>query len=77
VVFLEKDVSRVERCGRALCCGCLLRSVYLPDGRMVNAELVRLGFDQASTWPLDVRYQDLFLELQAEARAAGRGLWGE
>jgi len=44
---------------------------------MVNAELVRLGFDQASTWPLDVRYQDLFLELQAEARAAGRGLWGE
>jgi len=71
VVFLEKDVSEVDRYDR------LLRYVYLPDGRMVNAELVRMGFAQASTWPPDVRYQDLFLALQAEARAAGRGLWGE
>jgi micrococcal nuclease len=71
VVFLEKDVSEVDRYGR------LLRYVYLSDGRMVNAELVRLGMAQVSTWPPDVRYQDLFLELQADARAAGRGLWGE
>jgi micrococcal nuclease len=71
VVYLEKDVSEVD------CYDRLLRYVYLPDGRMVNAELVRLGFAQASTWPPDVRHQGLFLELQAEARAAGRGLWGE
>ena len=71
VVLLEKDVSEVDRYNR------LLRYVYLPDGRMVNAELVRMGFAQAATYPPDVRYQDLFLALQAEARAEGRGLWGE
>src|SRR4030043_432180 len=42
-----------------------------------NAELVRLGYAQVSTYPPDVKYQDLFLRLQTEARNAGRGLWTE
>jgi micrococcal nuclease len=42
----------------------------------VNAELVRLGYAQVSTYPPDVRYQDMFLEVQEEAREAGTGLWG-
>ncbi|MCI0563770.1 MAG: thermonuclease family protein [Nitrososphaera sp.] len=69
VVTLVKDVSETDRYGR------LLRYVYLQDGTFVNAELVRLGYAQVATFPPDVRYQDLFLQLQREARAAGRGLW--
>jgi micrococcal nuclease len=48
----------------------------LADGTFVNAELVRLGYAQSVTYPPDVRYQDLFLEMQQEAREAKRGLWG-
>lgn len=70
VVYLEKDVSETDRYGR------LLRYVWVGE-TMVNAELVRLGYAQASTYPPDVKYQDLFLKLQAEAREAGRGLWAE
>ena len=69
IVGLEKDVSETDRYGR------LLRYVYVGD-LMVNAELVRLGYAQVSTYPPDVKYQDLFLQLQREAREAGRGLWG-
>ena len=69
-VYLEKDISETDRYGR------LLLYVFLADGTFVNAELVRLGYAQASTYPPDVRYQDLFLEMQQEAREAKRGLWG-
>ena len=69
VVGLEKDISETDKYGRLLC--------YVWVGNvMVNAELVRLGFAQVSTYPPDVRYQDLFLKMQQEAREAGRGLWG-
>jgi micrococcal nuclease len=43
---------------------------------MVNAELVRRGYAQVMTVPPNVRYQELFLTLQREARQSGRGLWG-
>ena len=69
-VYLEKDVSETDQYGRLLC------YVFLPDGTFVNAELVRLGYAQVSTYPPDVRYQDLFLEMQQEARDSGVGLWG-
>ena len=42
---------------------------------MINAELVRLGYAQVMTVPPNVRYQEVFLKLQREAREAGRGLW--
>lgn len=69
VVRLEKDVSETDKYGR------LLRYVWVGD-LLVNAELVRLGYAQVTTYPPDVKYQDLFLKLQREAREAGRGLWG-
>jgi hypothetical protein len=68
VVELEKDVSETDRHGR------LLRYVYVGE-TMINAELVSQGYAQAVTYPPDVKYQDLFLQLQQEAREAGRGLW--
>lgn len=69
IVTLEKDVSETDRYGR------LLRYVYVGD-LLINAELVRLGYAQVSTYPPDVKYQSLFLQLQQEAQAANRGLWG-
>ncbi|MDR7423626.1 MAG: thermonuclease family protein [Armatimonadota bacterium] len=42
---------------------------------MVNAALVRLGYAQVMTVPPNVRYAELLLKLQREAREAGRGLW--
>ena len=68
IVRLEKDVSETDKYGR------LLRYVWVGD-LLINAELVRLGYAQVATYPPDVKYQDLFLQLQREAREAGRGLW--
>ena len=70
IVYLEKDVSNVDKYGR------LLRYVFLADGTFVNGELVRQGYAQAITYPPDVKYQDRLRVLQREARAAGLGLWG-
>ena len=56
VVRLEKDVSETDHYGR------LLRYIWVGD-LMVNAELVRLGYAQVSTYPPDVKYQETFLEL--------------
>jgi micrococcal nuclease len=44
---------------------------------MLNAELVRQGYGQAVALPPNVKYQELLLQLQREAREAKRGLWGE
>jgi micrococcal nuclease len=43
---------------------------------MINAELVRQGYAQVATFPPNVKYQELILRLQREAREAKRGLWG-
>src|SRR5262245_57952319 len=51
-----------------------LADVVLPDGRNVNRELVRLGW----AWWFRKRAQDVGLgTLEADARAAGRGLWAD
>jgi micrococcal nuclease len=67
-VRVELDVRTRDRYGR------LLAYVWVGD-TMVNAELVRQGYAQVMTVPPNVRYQDLFVKLQREARDAGRGLW--
>ncbi len=43
---------------------------------MVNAILVREGYALVATFPPDVMFADLFVQLEREAREAGRGLWG-
>jgi micrococcal nuclease len=67
-VRLELDVQTRDRHGR------LLAYVWV-GGTMVNAELVRLGYAQVMTVPPNVRHQALFVQLQRDAREAGRGLW--
>ena len=69
-VQLEFDVAQRDRYGR------LLAYVYLEDGTFVNAWLVEHGFAQVMTVPPNVKYQNLFLRLQREARESKRGLWG-
>jgi micrococcal nuclease len=67
-VRLELDTRERDRYGR------LLAYVWVGE-TMVNAELVDLGYAQVMTVPPHVRYQQLFLRLQRDAREAGRGLW--
>ena len=69
-VRLEFDVERRDRYGR------LLAYVFLEDGRFVNAELLKEGYAQLLTIPPNVRYVDLFVGLQRQARESKRGLWG-
>lgn len=72
-VVLEKDVSETDQYGR------LLRHVWLHNGatwRLVDLELVRDGYARVSTYPPDVKYVDLYLAAQVDAREHDRGLWG-
>jgi len=55
--------------------GRLLAYVYLEDGTFVDAWLVEHGFAQIMTVPPNVKYQDLFLKLQRDARGLGGGRW--
>ncbi|MBA7633403.1 hypothetical protein ES703_40969 [subsurface metagenome] len=67
-VILEKDVSETDKYGR------LLRYVYVGN-LFVNAHLVKYGWAQASTYPPDVKYSDLFVSLEREARENNLGCW--
>lgn len=73
-VVLEKDVSETDQYGR------LLRYVWLDSGAgwlLVNAELLRQGYAQITTFPPDVKYADaLFVKAQDAARGRALGLWG-
>jgi len=68
-VRLHFDVQQLDRYGRTLA------YVYLEDGTFVNAWLVENGYAMVMTVPPNVKYQELFLNLQRGAREAGRGLW--
>ena len=79
-VWLELDVGERDRYGR------LLAYVWLKQpaedseaevrSKMFNADLLLNGYAQIMTVPPNVKYADLFVKLQQEARDAGKGLWG-
>lgn len=66
---LEYDLERYDQYGR------LLAYVFLPDGRMVNAELVRQGLARVYLFPPNLRYRKQLVSGQRQAMAARRGLW--
>ena len=70
-VKLEFDFEKRDRYGR------LLAYVYLPDGRMLNAEIIKQGYGQIYTFPPNIKHVDMFIKLQIEARENNRGLWNE
>jgi len=67
-IYLEFDESRTDRYGRLL--------AYVFSGAtLVNAELIRHGFARAVIIEPNIRYRDLILALEDEARQAKRGIW--
>ena len=70
-VTLVRDVSETDQYGR------LLRYVYLSDGTFVNAAIIRQGMGRLVTFPPDVAQTENLKGLQAEARQAGAGMWGD
>jgi len=74
LVRLEKDVTERDKYNR------LLKYIYVSAGEsepeiFVNLELVKRGFAHSYTYPPDVKYQNLFVLAEKEARENGRGLW--
>lgn len=67
-VRLELDVQERDAEGR------LLAYVWLGDV-MVNAEMIGRGYGQVVTGGPNVRYQEMLLRRQQEARAAHLGIW--
>lgn len=70
-VRLELDVRKIDPYRR------LLAYIYLEDGTFLNADLVAKGYAVVDTHPPNVKYVDLFVELQRAAREDGLGLWAE
>lgn len=69
-IYLEKDVSEVDKYGR------LLRYIYLESNDIsVNEQLVTEGYAVSSKYPPDIKYQEKFKAAEEEARAKGKGLW--
>jgi len=68
-IRLEYDVGRYDRYKRTLA------YVYLQDGTFLNAHLVENGYAMVMTVPPNVKYADLFVKLQKEARKKKKGLW--
>jgi micrococcal nuclease len=68
-VRLEYDERRRDKYGR------LLAYVYV-DSLFVNAELIRLGYAQVSTFKENQRHHEEFQRLQQDAIEGRRGLWG-
>jgi micrococcal nuclease len=78
-VRLERDVSDRDAYRRVLAyvwTGPPADSDQAARAHLFNARLLSEGYAQVLTIPPDVRHAALFVRLEGEARAAGRGLWG-
>lgn len=69
VIRAERDTSDFDSQGR------LMRWIWLSDGRLVNEELVRLGFARITQAGPDLKYRDRLLAAEKIARDANYGLW--
>jgi micrococcal nuclease len=66
VTVQVRDVDRYKR---------TVAEIMLPDGRNLNRELVRVGL--AWWYQRYARHEAVLADLEAEARAAHRGLWAD
>jgi micrococcal nuclease len=53
----------------------LLGYVYLPNGKMLNEEIVKAGYASALTRPPNEKYQGTFLKAYQDARSDKLGFW--
>lgn len=82
-VYLQKDTSDTDRYGR------LLRYIWIErpssdnpsneeiKSKCFNAILLAGGYANLSTFPPDVKYVDLFRQIERQARDANVGLWNQ
>ncbi|GAX89112.1 thermonuclease family protein [Effusibacillus lacus] len=76
-VFVEVDIQPKDKYDRTLA------YIYLEKPKteqdienvMMNALLLKEGYAQLMTIPPNVKYSDLFVKLQKQAREAKKGLW--
>jgi micrococcal nuclease len=68
-VRLRYDTEREDKYGRTLA------YVYLPDGRMLNEELLKEGWAKTMRIPPNTKHAKEFTKLQAEAKAANKRRW--
>lgn len=71
-VILEYDIDSTDRYGRKLCYASVQDT---KEVLFVNSEMLRNGYAWILTVPPNVKYVDLFVELQKEARENLRGIW--
>ncbi len=69
-VWLEYDQERTDKYLRTLA------YVHMEDGKVLNEELLRLGYARAYT-EFPFKYKERYCQLEDEAKKAGRGLWGK
>jgi endonuclease YncB( thermonuclease family) len=67
-IRLESDVEEKDEYGR------LLRYVYV-DNLFINSEMIRLGLARFEEIEPNVKYSELFLDLENKARKAKRCIW--
>jgi len=70
-VQLEFGAERQDRYGRTLA------HLWLPDGRLVQDDLLTRGLAVAIAVPPNLRHLERYLAAEAGARAAGRGVWSD
>lgn len=68
---LEYDAERYDQFNR------VLAYVFLPDGRMVNTELVRRGLARVLLKPPNLRFREELVQAQRQAIKDRLGLWQE
>lgn len=68
-VRLDFDAQLLDKYGRTLA------YVYLSDGSMLNQKLLLEGYAKVMTIPPNIKYKDLFIKTQKEAKKNKRGLW--
>lgn len=69
-MWAAADLEVLDQYGRHLL------YLWTPDGRFVNAELVAQGDGAVMVFAPNTLHEPLLRALEAEAAAAGRGLWG-
>jgi micrococcal nuclease len=67
-IRMETDIGEKDEYGR------LLRYVYI-DNLFVNAEMIRLGLARFEEIEPNVKFSNLFLEMENNARKAKRCIW--
>jgi hypothetical protein len=68
-IRLELDLERLDAYGRTLA------YVFLPDGSMVNEQLLRSGLSYCLYKMPNVKYEGRLLKAQRDAMQAGLGMW--